>query len=126
MKYDDSERARSIPRIHAEQFWFGLHEMTKITFPCDFFYSVVPLDSMDIYADMTIADVAVLGADPVIPATRDRSGAGFCTAMSSRVVSNAGSIPLCNATSRRLRIKRVPCVLITISVGSAPQHGEAR
>ena len=58
---------------------------------------------------MTVAGVAVPGADPVIPATRDRSSAGFCTAMSSIVRFNVGSISLFTAASRRLRIKRVPC-----------------
>ena len=55
------------------------------------------------------------GGGPSYP--RGGSGAGFCTAMSSRVTSTAGSIPLFTATSRMLRVKRVPCVLIMMSVG---------
>ena len=58
---------------------------------------------------MTVADVAVPGADD--------SHAGFCMAMSSRVTSKVGSVSLFTAASRRLRVKRVPCVLITIPVG---------
>ena len=65
----------------------------------------------------TVCAIIVPGADTVIPATKDSSGGGFCAAMSSSVTSTAGSIPLFTATSRMLRIKRVPCVLITISVG---------
>ena len=65
----------------------------------------------------TVCAIVVPGADTVIPATKDSSGGGFCAAMSLRVTSTADSIPLFTATSRMLRIKRVPCVLITISVG---------
>ena len=67
---------------------------------------------------MTVPDVAVPGAGPVIPAMTDSLSMEFCAAMSSRVTSNAGSASLCAAKSRRLRIKRVPCVSITISVES--------
>ena len=88
--------------------------------------SRAPLDHRYYATDITVADLAVPGADTVIPAKKDRSSAGFCTAMSSRVRSNAGSISLFAAASRRLRIKRVPCWVITISVGSAPGREEAR
>ena len=72
---------------------------------------------------MTVPDVAVPGAGPVIPATMDGSSVEFCVAMSSRVTSHAGSIPI-TETSHRLRIKLVPCMLITMSVGSARQSGD--
>ena len=73
-----------------------------------------PISIIDRYSatDMTVADGAVSGASH--PSARDDSRAGCCHSVSSRAASNEWSVSFCTAASRRLRIKRVPCVLITI------------
>ena len=65
--------------------------------------------------DMTVASIAV--PDTSYSSVRDSSRKGFCMAMNSRVVSNAGCLPF-HAALHMLRIKGVPCVLITISIWS--------
>ena len=68
--------------------------------------------------DMTDACVPVPGVDSIISVTKHGACAGLGTVMTSRVRSNADCVFLCTAASRRLRIKRVPCVSIMMSVGS--------
>ena len=62
--------------------------------------------------------IAIPGASH--PSARDGSCTRFCTgddSESSRA-SKEGSVSLFTAVARRLRIKRVPCVSITISIRS--------